>query len=99
MAAWMAFLSSVLVALIGGIFSYMGVSRTAKATLDRSMFEIKIEQEKQSAMVHEQINSIKDDIVRLEAKQDKHNSIIERTFRLEQQVDDMEKRMNRTEVV
>ena len=35
----------------------------------------------------------------LEAKQDKHNSIIERTFKLEQQVDDLEKRINRTEVM
>ena len=99
MAAWMALLTSVLVALIGGIFSYLGVSRTAKASLDKSMFEIKIEQEKQSAMIHEQIKGIKDDIVRLEEKQDKHNSIIERTFKLEQQVDDLEKRINRTEVM
>lgn len=99
MAAWMPWLSSILVALIGGIFSYLGVSKTAKASYDKSMLEIRIEQEKQSVKIHEQINSIKEDISRLETKQDKHNSIIERTFKLEQQVDDLEKRINRTEVV
>lgn len=86
-------------ALIGGIFSYLGVSKTAKASHDQSMVEIKLEQEKQSVKIHEQIDGIKEDINRLEKKQDKHNSIIERTFKLEQQVDDLEKRMNRTEVV
>lgn len=99
MAIWVTLASSVLVALIGGIFSYLGVSKTAKASHDASMFEIKMEQTKQTAMIHQQIEGIKDDIKRLETKQDKHNSIIERTFKLEQQVDDLEKRMNRTEVV
>ena len=99
MGIWATLLTSVLVALIGGIFSYLGVSKTAKASHDSSMAEIKIEQAKQSTMIHEQITGIQEDIKRLEAKQDKHNSIIERTFKLEQQVDDLEKRMNRTEVV
>ncbi len=99
MAAWMPWLSSILVALIGGIFSYLGVSKTAKASYDKSMLEIKAEQEKQTVKIHEQINGIKEDISRLETKQDKHNSIIERTFKLEQQVDDLEKRINRTEVM
>lgn len=99
MAIWVTLFSSILVALIGGIFSYLGVSKTAKASHDQSMVEIKLEQEKQSVKIHEQIDGIKEDINRLEKKQDKHNSIIERTFKLEQQVDDLEKRMNRTEVV
>jgi predicted transcriptional regulator len=99
MAIWVSLFSSVIVALIGGIFSYIGVAKTAKASHDASMVEIKMEQEKQSVKIHEQIEGIKEDINRLEKKQDKHNSIIERTFKLEQQVDDLEKRMNRTEVV
>lgn len=99
MAIWATLFSSILVAIIGGIFSYLGVSKTAKASHDESMMEIKIEQEKQTVKIHEQINSIKEDISRLETKQDKHNSIIERTFKLEQQVDDLEKRINRTEVM
>ncbi|WP_298535699.1 hypothetical protein [uncultured Methanobrevibacter sp.] len=99
MAIWVSLFSSIIVALIGGIFSYIGVSKTAKASHDASMIEIKMEQEKQSVKIHEQIDGIKEDINRLEKKQDKHNSIIERTFKLEQQVNDLEKRMNRTEVV
>ena len=98
MGVWATLLTSVLVAVIGGIFSYLGVSKTAKASHDESMAEIRIEQAKQTTLIHEQINGIKEDISRLEAKQDKHNSIIERTFKLEQQVDDLEKRINRTEV-
>lgn len=99
MADWMPWISSILVACIGGIFSYFGVARTAKASHDESMMEIRMEQEKQSVKIHEQINSIKEDIVRLEAKQDKHNSIIERTYKLEQQVNDLESRINRTDVI
>ena len=99
MCVWATLLTSVLVAVIGGIFSYLGVSKTAKASHDESMAEIRIEQAKQTTLIHEQINGIKEDISRLEAKQDKHNSIIERTFKLEQQVDDLEKRINRTEVM
>ena len=99
MATWVSLASAILVALIGGIFSYIGVSKTAKASHDASMIEIKMEQAKQTASIHEQINGIKEDIKRLETKQDKHNAVIERTFKLEQQVDDLEKRMNRTEVV
>lgn len=99
MGVWATLLTSVLVAVIGGIFSYLGVSKTAKASHDESMAEIRIEQAKQTTLIHEQINGIKEDISRLEAKQDKHNSIIERTFKLEQQVDDLEKRINRTEVM
>ena len=99
MGVWATLLTSVLVAVIGGIFSYLGVSKTAKASHDESMAEIRIEQAKQTTLIHEQINGIKEDISRLEAKQDKHNSVIERTFKLEQQVDDLEKRINRTEVV
>lgn len=99
MEIWITLFSSILVAIIGGVFSYLGVSQTAKASHDASMIEIKMEQEKQTTKINEQINSIKEDISRLETKQDKHNSIIERTFKLEQQVDDLEKRINRTEVV
>jgi TolA-binding protein len=99
MEIWITLFSSILVAIIGGVFSYLGVSQTAKASHDESMMEIKMEQEKQTTKINEQINSIKEDISRLETKQDKHNSIIERTFKLEQQVDDLEKRINRTEVM
>lgn len=94
MSAAMPWLASIIVALIGGIFSYLGVSKTAKAAHESSMADIKVEQAKQTTKIHEQINGIKEDIVRLEEKQDRHNAVIERTFKLEQKVEDLEKRIN-----
>lgn len=94
MSAAMPWVASIIVALIGGIFSYLGVSRTAKASHEASMTDIKLEQAKQTTKIHEQINGIKEDIVRLEEKQDKHNAVIERTYKLEQKVEDLEKRIN-----
>ena len=69
-------------AVIIGIFSYLGVSRTTKTSYEVSMVKIQ-----------SQINGIKEDIERLETKQDKHNAVIERTFKLEQKVEDLEKRI------
>ena len=76
---WMA---SIIVAVISGIFSYLGVSRTAKTSYEVSTVKIQ-----------EQINGIKEDIERLEKKQDKHNEVIERTFKLEGKVSELEKRI------
>ena len=72
----------ILVALVTGGFSYLGVVKTMKSS-----------NEKQMIVLSQEISSIQRDIKRLEEKQDKHNSIIERTFKLEQKVDDMEKRI------
>ncbi len=83
MGAIMPWAASIIVAVITGIFSYLGVSRTAKSSFDTSMVKIQ-----------EQIKGIKEDIDRLEKKQDKHNAVIERTYKLEQKVDDLEKRIN-----
>ena len=99
MAAIIPLFSAVIVAVVSGVFSYLGVAKTAKASHDASMLEIKSEQEKQSVKIQEQVNGIKKDIIRLEEKQDKHNQVIERTFKLEQKVDDLESRINRTEVM
>lgn len=86
-------LPPILVALITGFFSYLGVSKSTKASHDKMIMELKNEQEKQGLIVEAQINEIKSDINRLECKQDKHNAVIERTFKLEQKVEDMEKRI------
>ena len=93
MDAFITWASPILVALIGGIFSYLGVSRTVKASHDKNMLEIKLAQEKQILTIENQIEGIKKDLHRLEEKQDKHNAVIERTYKLEQQVADLEKRM------
>lgn len=89
----MTWIAPIIVAVIGGIFSYLGVSKTAKNAHDKTIIEIKAEQREQSLIIGQQISSIQEDIKRLELKQDKHNSVIERTFKLEQKVEDMEKRM------
>lgn len=86
--------ASILVALIGGVFSYMGVLKSSKASHDTTITEIKAEQEKQSAIIDGKISDIKEDIQRLEKKQDRHNDLFERVFKVEQKVEDLEKRMN-----
>lgn len=88
---WMTWFAPIVVALIGGIFSYLGVSLTVKASYNKSIMEFRVEQEKQLLVIGQQINGIKEDVKRLEEKQDKHNAVIERTFKLEQKVEDMEK--------
>ena len=80
----------ILVALITGGFSYLGVAKTVKA----SNAKMQLEQEKQILLIGQQINGIKEDVRRLEVKQDKHNGVIERTYKLEQKVDDIEKRLS-----
>lgn len=85
--------ASVLVAVIGGVFSYLGVIKSSKNSHDLTIAEIKAEQEKQSAIIDMKITDIKGDIQRLEEKQDKHNSLIERTFKLEQKVEDLIKQI------
>ena len=79
----------IVVALITGSFSYLGVSHASKAAHDAA----RIEQEKQLLVISQQIDEIKKDVRRLEEKQDKHNAVIERTYKLEQQVNDLEKRI------
>lgn len=79
----------LLVALITGGFSYLGVAKSIKAANDK----IQSDQAKQILIIGQQIDGIKEDVKRLELKQDKHNAVIERTYKLEQQVADLEKRM------
>ena len=62
--------ASVLVALIGGVFSYLGVVKSSKASHDLTIIEIRNEQEKQNIVIDSRITEIKGDIQRLEQKQD-----------------------------
>lgn len=85
----MTWMVPLLVALITGGFSYLGVAKTVAASNEK----MRLEQEKQILIIGQQIDGIKEDVQRLEKKQDKHNAVIERTYKLEQQVADLEKRM------
>ena len=76
----------LIIALITAAGSIAGViitnnksNREVASQLDKSqaVFE---------AHVTEQIDGLRADVVRLEAKQDKHNKLIERTYELEQDV-------------
>lgn len=87
----MTWLMPIVVAVITGGFSYLGVYITVKSSHNQTINELKTNQEKLALTTEGQINSILDDIKRLEVKQDKHNSVIERTFKLEQKVEDLEK--------
>ena len=80
----------IVVAVITGLFSYMGVSHASKAAHDAA----RIEQEKQLLVISQQIDGIKKDVIRLEEKQDRHNAVIERTYKLEQQVADIAARLD-----
>ncbi len=93
MGSVMTWAAPIFVALIGGYFSYLGVAKTAQSSFDRSTAEIRLDQEKQIVVVKQEISGIKEDIQRLEKKQDMHNSLIERTFKLEQKVEDLDKRI------
>jgi DNA topoisomerase IA len=93
MGSVMTWLAPIVVAVIGGFFSYLGVAKTATATFDKSIADIRMNSENQIAVIKEQITGIKEDIQRLEKKQDKHNSLIERTFKLEQKVEELDKRI------
>ena len=79
-ATWLV---PIVVALITGGFTYLGVIKSVNAA-----------NKKQMIIISQEISGIKKDIKRLEDKQDKHNSVIERTYKLEQKVEDLEKRIN-----
>ena len=90
----MPWIASIVVAVISGLFSYLGVTTSSKAAHDLTMLELRKEQQSQKELLTEKIGGIKEDIKRLEVKQDKHNAVIERTFKLEQKVEDLEKQIN-----
>ena len=89
-ASWIV---PIVVALITGGFSFLGVSMTIKAQHNKSMTEMRLENQKQILLIQNEISSLKADVHRLEVKQDKHNSLIERTYKLEEKVGNLEKRM------
>ena len=89
MADFATWLVPIVVAGITGGFSYLGVYLSVKSSHDQIITDLKSEQQKYTLY----IDGIKKDINRLEEKQDKHNAVIERTFKLEQKVEDLEKRI------
>lgn len=75
--------NEIIVALVTGLCSVLAVyltNRKASSDIDAKLDK---QQAVFEAHVTEQINGVKTDVKRLEAKQDKHNEVIERTFALE----------------
>ena len=72
----------IIVALITGAFTFAGVVLTVYFGNKKTAMKIK-----------EQADLTRYRIDQLEKKQDKHNSLIERMFKLEQRVDDLEHNM------
>lgn len=87
----MTWVMPIIVAVITGGFSYLGVFITVRSSHNQTINELKNGQDNLALKTEHQIEAIKEDIIRLEKKQDKHNSVIERTFKLEQKVEDLEK--------
>ena len=85
----MTILVPIIVAAITGGFSYLGVYKSVKAGHDQMLQDLKTSQNN----TENQIKNIQEDIKRLEQKQDKHNAVIERTFKLEKAVEILEKRI------
>lgn len=78
--------SSVLVAIITAGASVLAVVITTIASHVDITQKLDKQQAVFEAIVNERIASLKNDVARLEVKQDKHNAVIERTADLEKAV-------------
>lgn len=83
--------------LAGVILSFLGVVLAAYFGAKKAGDVVEAKQdakiEELQLIVQLNINEVKEDIKRLEVKQDKHNSVLEKHYKLEQKVNDMEKLM------
>ena len=78
---------AIIVAIIGAIFTFAGVVLTTWASLRKANREATAQREKAAADSKAQTDLILYRIDELEKKQDKHNEVIERTFRLEERIE------------
>lgn len=78
--------SNVMVALITGGASVLAVIITSIATHLDVTQKLDKQQAVFEAIVNERFDRLKEDVARLEIKQDKHNAVIERTQNLEKSV-------------
>lgn len=90
-ASILQFCGSIVVAIITGGLAFLGTTKAAKANNSKILTELKAGQKNLEVTTDLQIADIKKDILRLEQKQDKHNNIIERVYKIEQRLDDMKR--------
>jgi len=87
---------SIVVALIAGVCSiigaFVGQSVASAGATNKMIAQIKNASEISDAKIEGDIAVIKTKLSDLEAKVDKHNAVIERTFKLEQRAELLEER-------
>lgn len=76
---------SIIVALITGACALLGNLIVTKAQYNKMLIELKSELSQMKMETELKMDSFKRDLERLEAKQDKHNSVIERQYKTEEQ--------------
>lgn len=74
----------IIVAIITGLCSVLAVYLSSQKSARDMDAKLDKQQAVFEAHITEQINGLKDDMRRIEQKQDKHNGVIERTYKLEE---------------
>ena len=82
--------TEIIVALITGGLAFAGVLVTVYFSNKKMSEQIRLQAEQTRKKNEEQADLTRYRIDQLEKKQDKHNSLIERMYKLEQRVDDLE---------
>lgn len=87
-------LEAIIVAVITGGLSLIGVIITSRTQHDKTLTEIKSQNAVQTEAFKGDIRIIQNDIADLERKQDKHNSLIERMFVAEKAISVLEEKQS-----
>ena len=75
---------SIIVALITAGGALLGNLIMTKAQYNKILIELKAELSQMKMETELKMDSFKKDIARLETKQDKHNSVVERQYKIEE---------------
>ena len=80
---WLTFLSAVLVAIIGGIFSYYSSKVTAKGTHDTLVSEL----DKHNAVQDERMSNVYREMTDLKNELKRHNDAFDKIPKIEERLD------------
>lgn len=83
----MEIIASIIVAIITGGLTLLGVIYSSRKQHDSTIEEIKRQNDVTITQIKGDIRLIQADISELEKKQDKHNSVIERMYLAERNID------------
>jgi len=85
--------TEVIVALITGAFTFAGVVLTVYYGNKKTVMQIQAQAEQTRQKNLAQAEITREKIAQLEKKQDKHNSVIERMYKVEQHLTDIDQRV------